>query len=78
MGTTEGPTRISADGLRYIKRDKTTSSFGGSSGSPTTSCFKCGTHKSAAAGSFKRFIGQNVFVCHDCQAKAAAKRAAAR
>ena len=78
MGTTEGRTQISADGLRYIKRDKTTSSFGGSSGSPTTSCFKCGVHKSPAGGSYKRVIGQSVFVCHDCQAEAAAKRAAAR
>ena len=78
MSDYDGPNVISGDGLRYKKRGGGGSPFGPTQSFPTTSCFKCGVHKPRSLGSFKAFIGQSVFVCHDCQAEVAARRAAAR
>lgn len=75
MTRRDAPSVISADGLRYKHRQAGESPFGGTQAFPTTSCFKCGVHKLPTAGSYRRIIGQSVFVCHDCQAKAASKAA---
>ena len=78
MSTDDKPNEISADGLRYKKRGSNGSPYGPTQSFLTTSCFKCGVHKPRSLGSFKAFNGQSVFVCHDCHAEVAAKRAAAR
>jgi hypothetical protein len=59
-------TEIKKDGLRY-KSKQGGSPFGGSSAIGTMSCYKCGAHKSRALGSFKKLIGQQMFICGDCK-----------
>jgi hypothetical protein len=31
------------------------------------SCYKCGVHKPRALGTFKRLLGQNMFMCGECK-----------
>ena len=57
--------QISNDGLRY-KSKQGGSPFGGSGNISTMSCYKCGQHKSRALGTFKRVIGQSMFMCAEC------------
>ena len=59
-------TKLSKDGLRY-KSKEGGSQFGGSSTMGTMSCYKCGIHKSRALGTFKRLLGQSMFMCGDCK-----------
>ena len=63
---------ITKDGLRY-KSKKAGSPFEASASVGVMSCYKCGLHKSRALGSFKKLLGQSMFVCADCKpfAKAA-------
>jgi hypothetical protein len=68
----DNTTAISQDGLRY-KSKQGGSLFGESSSMGTMSCYKCGLHKSRALGSFKKLLGQSMFVCGQC--KPAAKTA---
>jgi hypothetical protein len=59
-------TKISSSGLRY-KSKELGSPFGESVGVATMSCYKCGVHKSRAKGSFKKIIGQRMFICGECK-----------
>jgi hypothetical protein len=61
----EEVTKISKNGLRY-KSKQGGSPFGGSANISTMSCYKCGQHKQRALGSFKRLIGQSMFICAEC------------
>lgn len=62
----EEVTKICADGLRY-KSKQGGSPFGASGAMNTMSCYKCGQHKSRALGSFRRLLGQSMFVCAECR-----------
>lgn len=42
------------------------SPFGVSGTISTMSCYKCGQHKSRALGTFKRILGQSMFMCAEC------------
>jgi hypothetical protein len=59
-------TTIAKDGLRY-KSKQGGSPFGTSSSVGVMSCYKCGRHKARALGSFKKLLGQSMFVCGDCK-----------
>lgn len=61
----EEVTKITDDGLRY-KSKRGGSPFGESGSIQTMSCFKCGQHKSRALGTFKRLLGQSMFICAEC------------
>lgn len=61
----EEVTKIANDGLRY-KSKRGGSPFGESGSIQTMSCIKCGLHKSRALGTFKRLLGQSMFVCAEC------------
>ena len=58
-------TKINKDGLRYKSKEGSTP-FGGSSNIGTMSCYKCGLHKLRSLGTFKRLLGQSMFMCGDC------------
>jgi hypothetical protein len=58
-------TKIAPGGLRY-KSKQSGSPFGDSGTINSLSCYKCGKHKSRALGSFKRLLGQSMFVCGEC------------
>ena len=58
-------TKINKDGLRYKSKEGGTP-FGGSSSIGTMSCYKCGLHKTRNLGTFKRLLGQSMFMCGDC------------
>jgi hypothetical protein len=58
-------TKINKDGLRYKSKEGGTP-FGGSSHIGTMSCYKCELHKPRALGTFKRLLGQSMFMCGDC------------
>ena len=59
-------TKIANDGLRY-KSKEGGSPFGPGGTTGTMSCYKCGVHKSRALGTFKRLLGQSMFMCGDCK-----------
>jgi len=59
-------TKIANDGLRY-KSKEGGSTLGGSSTMGSMSCYKCGVHKPQALGTFKRLLGQSMFMCGDCK-----------
>ena len=59
-------TKINKDGLRYKSKEGGTP-FGGSSNIGTMSCYKCGLHKTRSLGTFKRLLGQSMFMCGDCK-----------
>ena len=65
MSRDEG-TKINKDGLRCKSKEGGTL-LGGSSHSGTMSCYKCGLHKPRALGTFKRLLGQSMFMCGDCK-----------
>jgi len=70
----EDTTAISKDGLRY-KSKQSGSLFGESTSMGTMSCYKCGLHKPRALGSFKKLLGQSMFVCGQCKPASSASRA---
>ena len=59
-------TRIAKDGLRF-KSKEGGSPYAQSSSAVTMSCYKCGVHKPRALGTFKRLLGQNMFMCGECK-----------
>ena len=59
-------TRIAKDGLRF-KSKEGGSPYAQSSSAGTMSCYKCGVHKARALGTFKRLLGQNMFMCGECK-----------
>jgi len=63
-------TKIAADGLRYTAKEAG-SPYQDFSCGTTISCYKCGLHKPRSSGIFKRLLGQNMFKCSDCAARAA-------
>jgi hypothetical protein len=58
-------TKINKDVLRYKSKEGGTP-FGGSSHIGIMSCFKCGLYKTRSLGTFKRLLGQSMFMCGDC------------
>jgi hypothetical protein len=60
-------TKLAPERLRY-KSKKSGSPFDAQSSINSLSCLKCGKHKPRAEGSFKRLLGQSMFVCADCSA----------
>lgn len=65
MTNKDAATQISNDGLRY-KSKQGGSPFGTSGAISTMSCYKCGQHKPRALGTFKRLLGQSMFMCAEC------------
>ena len=59
-------TKIAPDGLRY-KSKESGSPFGPGGSIDTMSCYKCGIHKPRGLGTFKRILGQSMFMCGDCK-----------
>ena len=62
----DATTKINKDGLRYKSKEGGTP-FSGSSHIGTMSCYKCGLHKPRALGTFKRLLGQSMFMCGECK-----------
>lgn len=58
-------TKIAQDGFRY-KSKEGGSPYGQSGSVGTMSCYKCGVHKPRRLGTFKRLLGQSMFMCADC------------
>ena len=62
----DATTKIAKDGLRY-KSNEGGSPYGPGGSIGNMSCYKCGVHKPRALGTFKRLIGQSMFMCGDCK-----------
>jgi hypothetical protein len=60
-------TEIASNGLRYTNKQNGSPFQGMGRGGETMSCMKCGQHKMRNTGSFKRFLGANMFFCADCR-----------
>ena len=63
----DSTTAIKEDGLRYKSKVAGSPFSGRTFAMGTMSCFKCGVHKPRATGSFKKLLGQTMFVCGDCK-----------
>ena len=62
----DATTKIAKDGLRY-KSKEGGSPYGPGGSIGTMSCYKCGLHKPRALGTFKRLLGQSMFICGGCK-----------
>ncbi len=60
-------TQITSDGLRYTNKQNGSPFQGMGRGGETMNCMKCGQHKMRNTGSFKRYLGANLFFCADCR-----------
>lgn len=60
-------TQITSDGLRYTNKKNGSPFQGMGRTGETMSCMKCGQHKMRHTGSFKRYLGANLFFCSDCK-----------
>jgi hypothetical protein len=60
-------TEIASDGLRYTNKKNGSPFQGMGHAGETMSCMKCGQHKRRSTGSFKRYLGANLFFCGECK-----------